>query len=257
VFQVTLMSGLYVSFACSLVAAANRKAKERKSGPAWDRLKGGDDYQRPAGSVVGFLSSWFAVHGDDSLVQAFPSGALVHERTPTYARLDDGSYPPVQGYFSDAYWSGDQGLIMGALKQYDGVGTRSPEMLDQATASDGAAAGAADADMTGYPMKLLIGVFYNIRANDLPNAVGPYLDPSGSSPLTSDDNDYGSGSGIFWRYVLRCCRLDPSFKAEAAADATVASIAQSSGTHPNDWGNELFQPFNTVAAAIGAWYLLK
>jgi hypothetical protein len=242
VSQVTLMSGLYLSFACSLVTAAKRKEADNKSGNAWDGLHSHAMYQESAEKVVGFLTNWFGVQGDDCLVEAFQAtkGALVHERTPTYDKLHNGSYPTVNGYYSDAYWGGDQGLIMGALKQYSHlVSTLSPKTLDN------------------YPMELLMGVFYNMLAQDLPNAVGPYLDPSGNSPLSEDDNDYGSGSGIFWRYVMRCCRLDPGFKAEAVADAKVVSVAITSGTNKNTWGNQLFQPFNTVAAAICAWYLLK
>jgi hypothetical protein len=249
VFQVTLMSGLHLSFACSLMAAAKRKAAGNESGNAWSRLESCETYQKSAKDVIGFLTDWFEVEGTDSLVaKAFPKGWLVHERTPTYDTLTDGAhpfYPAVQAYFPDAYWGGDQGLIMGALWQYSQLETLHENAQE-------------------FPMELLKGVFYNMPAlnlprpaQDLPNAVGPYLDPSGKSPLSWDEGDYGSGSGIFWRYVLRCCRLDPCFKAEASADAKVASMAEVSGENPNTWGNELFQPFNTVAAAIGAWYLLK
>jgi hypothetical protein len=156
-------------------------------------------------------------------------------------------YPPVQAYFADAYWGGDQGLLMGALKQYG-------ELLG---AHSSGASGIPKPIYLSYPMELLLGVFYNMDTANLANAVGPYLDPTGNSPLSTDDNDYGSGSGIFWRYVLRCCRLDPGFKSKASSDLNVVSRATTSGTNANDWGNELFKPFNSVAAAVGAWYLLK
>jgi hypothetical protein len=246
VFQVTLMSGLYLSFACSLMAAAKRKTDENKSGNAWDRLESYGTYQKSAEEVVGFLTNWFEVEGDDSLMaKTFTKGWLVHERTPTYDTLTDGAhpfYPAVQAYFPDAYWGGDQGLIMGALEQYSQLET-------------------SDEKTKNIPMELLKGVFYNMPTQLLPGAIGPYLDPTHNSPLSWDDGDYGSGSGIFWRYVLRCCRLDPQFKAEfkaeAAQDDTLNQIAKTSGTNVNTWGNELFQPFNTVAAAIGVWCLLK
>ncbi|MBB4840288.1 hypothetical protein HNP52_003380 [Sphingomonas kyeonggiensis] len=241
VFQVTLMSGLYLSFCCSLIAAANRKAAEGLSGGAWDRLQSVEAYRQKADEVAAFLASWLNLPGSDSLATEFAHGKLVHERTPTYAPFDAGGLPPVEGYFANAYWGGDQGLIMGALAQYAQL------------------PGANVPDADSYPSELLQGVFYNMPAFSWghPNMVGPYLDPQGNSPISRDSNDYGSGSGIFWRYVMRTCRADPSFGNPARQDPYIVSTATNSGTIDNDWGNNLFQPFNTVAAAIGAWYLLK
>jgi len=249
VFQVTLMSGLYLSFVCSLMAAARRKTAENKSGGAWDRLETFDAYREKADDVVRFLADWLEAPVPDSLAQYWPVGVLVHERTPTYARLSDGSYPPVQGYLENAFWGGDQGLIMGALKQYAGL------------AAADARGGAVPPRVGTLPMELLKGVFYNMPATNLPpgenlpGAVGPYRDPS-HGPISGDSNDYGSGSGIFWRYVMRCCRLDPAFAPEARTSPQVVSMAVKSGTNTNGWGNDLFSPFNTVAAAIGAWHLM-
>lgn len=240
VFQVTLMQGLYLSFCCGLIAAAERKAAQGKSGGAWDRLQAAETYRQSADEVAGFLADWLGVLPPDSLAVGFQAGALVHERTPTYAPLDDGACPHLHGYFDDAYWAGDQGLIMGALKQY--------AML---------AGAASPAALEPWPFALLKGVFFNMPATawNMPDAVGPYLDPSGSSPISNDSNDYGSGSGIFWRYVMRWCRLEPGIAGWAASDPWVLTVATTSGTNANAWGNSLFQPFNSVAAAIGAWYL--
>lgn len=248
VSQVTLMSGLYLSFCCSLIAAAGRKPAQGGSGGAWDRLQSVATYRQKADEVVGFLASWLQLSGSESLARGFPQGILVRERTPTYAALGDGTFPPLQGYDAQAFWGGDQGLIMGALVQYGQL-------------SDGASA--APATLAAYPPALLTGVFYNMPAEglpypakDLPGAVGPYSAPS-TSPIVGDDNDYGSGSGVFWRYVMRCCRTDPGFALPERKSPNVVSKATKSGTNRNTWGNDLFQPFNSVAAAIGAWYLLK
>lgn len=241
VFQVTLMSGLYLSFCCSLIAAASRKATEKLSGGAWDRLQSVETYRQKADEVAAFLASWLNLTGSDSLATEFAHGKLVHERTPTYAPFDTGGCPPVEGYFPNAYWGGDQGLIMGALAQYAQL------------------PGANLPDAGSIPADLLQGVFYNMPASNWsqPNMVGPYLDPTNSSPISGDSNDYGSGSGVFWRYVMRTCRADPAFGNPARQDPHIVNMATNSGTLDNDWGNNLFQPFNTVAAAIGAWYLLK
>jgi hypothetical protein len=240
VFQVTLMSGLYLSFCCSLIAAAERKAAEGKSGAGWDRLEPAATYRQCADEVVAFLNNWINLAGTESLVASFPAGKLIHERTPTYAALEDGSCPAVRGYVAGAYWAGDQGLIMGALKQY-------------AALTPGASAGLADS--------LLTGVFYNMttKAPESPvNAVGPWLELSGPSPISGDPDDYGSGSGIFWRYVMRCCRLDPAFASSARNDPSIRAVAENSGTNACNWAsnNPLFTPFDGVAAGIGAWYLL-
>lgn len=248
VFQVTLMSGLYLSFCCSLIAASERKAAEKLAGGAWDLLQPAKSYQQSADEVVGFLTDWLGVESSDSLAAVFDAGVLVHERTPTYALLDDGTRIQLEGYFSDAFWGGDQGLIMGALKQYG-------ELSGVVSEENRGAIGVPIYQV--YPGLLLTGVFHNMSTSELPGAVGPYLDPSGNSPLSGDSNDYGSGSGIFWRYVMRCCRTDPGFKAKAKSDPTVVAVAKTSGMHPNKWGNDLFQPFNSVAAGVGAWYLLK
>jgi hypothetical protein len=172
---------------------------------------------------------------------------LVHERMPTYAWNGD-AYPPLQGYDPNSYWAGDQGLIMGSLKQF-------------AHQTHAAPAGR----LASWSASLLTGVFYNMPSNPegavgpplLPRgAVGPYLVRSAGSPILGDTNDYGSGSGVFWRYVMRCCRLDTAFAELARHDPKIAAMAITSGTQPNEWGNSLFRPFNSVAAAIGAWYLL-
>lgn len=241
VFQVTLMSGLYLSFCCSLIEAADRKAAKGLRGGAWDRLQPTGTYRQKADEVATFLADWLNLPGSDSLAVSFAEGVLVHERTPTYAPFDGGrSYLPVEGYFADAHWGGDQGLIMGALAQYAQL--------------SGASVPATDT----YPGELLQGVFYNMPAThwQQPGAIAPYLAP-GNSPISQDANDYGSGSGVFWRYVMRSCRADPAFGSQARKDPHSVHVAKTSGSVDNAWGNSLFQPFNTVAAAIGAWYLLR
>lgn len=253
VFQVTLMSGLYLSFCCSLWAAAKSKAAQGKTGGALDQLQSPEAYQQSADEVVGFLTNWLDGAGTDSLASVREQGVLVHERTPTYAQMGDGDYPALEGYLDGSFWGGDQGLIMGALTQYGqlsaGAAPKTPGEHVQPIS-------------TAYPGALLAGVFFNLQQNEnigslrLLGPVGPYLAPAGS-PISNDSNDYGSGSGIFWRYVMRCCRLDPGFNSSARTDPTISAVATISGSNLNDWGNALFQPFNTVSAAIGAWYLLK
>jgi hypothetical protein len=248
VYQLTLMQGLYLSFCCSLAAAARRKADEGKSGEGWDRLQPVQAYLQPAEEVVGFLASWMDGTGTDSLASNDAAGTLLHERVATYAKKPDGTYGTVTSYVPDFFWSGDQGLIMGALMQYAAL--IGPDTPDQPAAPV----------YRLYPAKILSGVFQRIPTSDqtdppeLPGAVGPYLPPT--QPIGGDKDDYGSGSGIFWRYVARCCRIDPRFGDEVRNNQAMATIATVSGTNLNNWGNPLFEQFNTVAAAVGAWHLL-
>lgn len=56
--QVTLMQGLYVSFACCLAQAARRKQEENKSGPGPDALDAPEIYEAKAAAVVDVLLAW-------------------------------------------------------------------------------------------------------------------------------------------------------------------------------------------------------
>lgn len=234
--QVTLMPGLYLVFCCGMVQAMEHVAAGEVDGGAGVSAADLSGYRQSADEVAAFLLAWLR----NGLAEPQGPGILVHERTPTFARWDDGTLLQVPFYCKDAYWGGDQGLIMGALKQYARL------------------AGVSDASIyDSFAAALLSGVVHCMKSTSLDGAVAPYLDPSGDSPISNDPDDYGSGSGVFWRYVMRCCRLDPQFGPKARQDPAVVRAAQISGMNPNDWGNPLFQPFNSVAAAIGAWHLLR
>ncbi|MBV9932296.1 MAG: hypothetical protein JO013_15325 [Alphaproteobacteria bacterium] len=256
VFQVTLMQGLYLSLCCALLTAARRKAAEKLSGGAWDALLAEEAYRQSADEVVGFLAAWLGLPGADSLgcsqVDQKPiEGMLVHERPRTYARLRGTDlYPEIESYQADSFWAGDQGLIMGALMQY------------RLVVGDGgrdAGEGGAAPIWTTCPEALLKGVCHAMGgtspAGDY-RPVKPFMPDA--PPFSGDPGDYEAGSGVFWRYVMRCCRADPAFRTQAQADPVIVGVAGVSGTTPDDSGNNLlFQPFNNVAAAIGAWHLLR
>ena len=240
------MQGLYLSHACSLIEAAERKAREGKTGGAWDRLQGAEAYRLGANKVVQFLAAWLIDAGDYSIAQKFLRGYLLHERTPTYAWIP-GRYPLLNGYFEESYWAGDQGLIMGALTQF----------LRVVHAAGRPGDGSVEPIYDVWPNSISDGVFYNIPTLDRrqPNAVGPYRAPP---PVPQF---WGFGRlririRVFWRYVMRCSRIDPPFAARARQDPHIVERATASGTGPNPWGTPLFRRFNTVAAAIGAWHLL-
>lgn len=240
VFQLTLMQGLYLSFCCSLRDAAVIKAAAGKTGGGWDRLQPPAAYQGPAEEVVGFLTNWLLGVPTASLAEVFTEGVLLHERVPTYAQLPTGGDSKVNGYVPTAYWAGDQGLIMGALKQYDPIPL--PADPEHPSAFD-------------YPPMIVRGMFYNMCMVSPPDTIAPYLPLD--TPPDNDAGDYGSGSGIFWRYVLRCCRLDPGFSAQISDDPLMLQITKTSAATPDDCPDLLFHCFNSVAAALGAWVVTK
>jgi hypothetical protein len=228
--QVTLMQGLYLSFCSSLEHAALLNAAEGKTGGAWDRLQPASAYRSKADEVVAFLGNWMPELS--SPVKGHDNAILLYERVPTYAELGNG-YPPVRDFQGTSFfWAGDQGLVMGALKQY---GSNAP------------------ADLSGSPLQawvpqLLRGMFYNMAPGGV---IAPF---TGSAP---DPEDYGSGAGIFWRYVLRCCRIDPAFGAMVRADPQMLKITKESAETAASGSGDLFNEFNNVAAALGAWAVLR
>ena len=255
--QVTLMQGLYLSFCCALLAAARRKSREKLSGGAWDALLSEESYSQAAEAVVGFLTSWLDLEGLESLAarqykkKPIP-GMLVHERPRTYAALPGTfDYPKIEGYDYNLFWAGDQGLIMGALMQYR-------ELI-----SGGADQGDAGEQpvWATCPEALLKGVCHTMAEQAEPgpyNPVPPYIP---SAPF-GDIGDYLSGSGVFWRYVMRCSRADEAFRAQAKGDELIVGVTLASAVLPTPWPpspdyNLLFSRFNVVAANIGAWQLLR
>jgi hypothetical protein len=253
--QVTLMQGLYLSFCCALIAGARRKTQERLSGGAWDALLPEESYQRAAEEVVGFLTTWLDLEGLDSLAcrqleQKRIEGLLVHERPRTYKVLPNGDHPKIDGYQYDLFWAGDQGLIMGGLMQYrELVGGGSPEKGDSVQ----------QPVWQIYPEALLKGVCQTMGGKSGPGAYNPVQPYIPDAPF-GDKGDYLSGSGVFWRYVMRCSRTDSAFRSQAKLDEVIAGVTAASAALPSLWPpqtNFLFSYFNVVAANIGAWQLLR
>jgi hypothetical protein len=65
----------------------------------------------------GWLRQWFSdsLPEDQRLLASYEKGKLVRERVSTYAQAADGTYPPVSNYIKDRHWTGDQGILLGAL----------------------------------------------------------------------------------------------------------------------------------------------
>jgi hypothetical protein len=219
-FQNTVMNGLYLELALRL--AVSRQ---------------GSEFLAAAKAELGFLHNWFLVPGDQNLLQGFPDGSLlVRERVPTYAALN-GSYPPVKGYVSQGFWSGDQGLIMGGLVDKLHVDPSDPtNPLDQSRA---------------------IGIARGVLLHQVGDCgVAAWSDAFDDH---GDPDDYSCGSGVFWRYLLRAFEQDAGLRSAILTlvtnDPTSNAVhvsAQLAGAAKCAIGNPLFSAFNTLSTLLAA-----
>lgn len=225
-FQNTVMNGLYLVLALRLA-----------------QYKQGTGTVEAAKAEMGFLNKWFALDGDDSLLQRFPhpdKSTLVRERVSTYASTDGKIFPWVQGYHAVDQWGGDQGLVLGGLLDYLSVDPSDPMTQIRA-------------------LSIARGVFFHM-SDEL--GVRPY---SVGFHDQNDPDDYSCGSGVFWRYllhgfnqnadlrsyVLEVINMDPENNA-------IYRSAEKAFTQRRPLnGNALFMEFNIVAVLLAAIQILS
>ncbi len=154
----------------------------------------------------------------------------------TYAYCDaKGSYPPVHGYNAGSAWCGDQGLILGGLLDYLRVDPTNPIAQPQAVSIAG-------------------GVLYHMVTD---HVVQPTLN------LTNDPDDYGCGSGVFWRYLLHGFRTNAALRQQVLswvnADRANNAIYRSAeyACANGGPGNALFADFNVLATLTAAIEILS
>lgn len=156
---------------------------------------------------IGWFNQWMTgtPQPDQSLLMSLPSGVLVRERVSTFQPVG----PNAQLYWDAMYrsslaWTGDQGLLLGALREAQAVwpgGVAPPKVLSL------------------YPA-LIEGVFKNAYQPRRYGSVSgsfpmPWLDTSSPSPYYApspgnDDGDYQTGVGVFMRYLLQAWRAKPT-----------------------------------------------
>jgi hypothetical protein len=226
-FQLTLMQGLYMVLALRLRASG--KGTEKAAEP-----------------VRGFLQNWFfdPVSPENKLLWDLGDRAsvLVRERVSTYAPRDPlrGDFPAVQGYEKEEAWSGDQGLILGALLDYLQLH-------------------GSDRDAQSLPLKITSGVLSRLVKSSEDKVVVPAT----SRLLNKDFEDYVCGSGVFWRYLLHGFDQNPALRKEVlklvAADRENNAIYKSAedAYNGNSLGDVLFKDFNTLATLTAAIEILK
>ncbi|MGH8080506.1 MAG: hypothetical protein ACREP7_08025 [Lysobacter sp.] len=170
-----------------------------------------DACQRAWLGQIGWLNQWMeATPGDASLLLRTPVGELMRERVSTFQKVT----PPGIRYWDAMFrtnltWTGDQGLLIGALREARAAWNRSLPMPDA---------------LGRYP-QLLQGVF---RLVFKPRSYGavpgvyplPWLEYGAADPYRAlppgqdlDISDYLTGIAVFMRYALRAYRADPALLA--------------------------------------------
>ena len=154
---------------------------------AAQRLGGTDpDAKAAAEREYNFLSNWLWQQQQDPLwwPQNGPNAALVRERVSHFYNGKEDT-----GFQKDWAWTGDQGLILGAL-------------TDRMRLDDYQA-------VLGRAKQLLTGVRSSLV--DGSGMLGPWSN-SGSVP-DGDTGDYETGVGVFWRNVLYTWKNNPDLRA--------------------------------------------
>ena len=223
-FQLTVMNGLYFVLAI------------RMGRP----LIGGTD--QAVKDEMAFLQNWFNLDqdhpGEEGLLIRFAPSllTLVRERVGTYAYCDaTKSYPKVFAYNAKSVWCGDQGLILGGLLDYH-LANPSDQTAQQQAIS-----------IAGGVLKHMVD----------DHVVQPTLN------LTNDPDDYGCGSGVFWRYLLQGFRNDITLQEQVLTwinqdpeNNAIYRSAEYACTHPGP-GNSLFADFNVLATLTAAIEILQ
>ncbi len=130
-----------------------------------------------------WLNSWFtdaSLSNDQKLLATYQGvGQLVRERVSTFAQAPDNTYPPAPNYDKDRHWTGDQGILLGALLEMVRI-----DPLGQ--------------QFYYYTAKQILDAVRTKLVKD--GILQPWTPPKtiGSDYLT----DYATGAGVFMRYLL-------------------------------------------------------
>lgn len=229
-YQLTLMSGLGLIYACRM--------------KAWGAPADKGAYEECATNVKQFIENWMTLPSDsDADEQATNLDALLYHYDPTdktkaLVRERVGSYfdkQPIPGYEIDAsiqtkgkrLWSGDQGLILGGLSEYQAVfenGKSTNEYCSMLLKGS--------LDMKGP-------LYVDVDSKESFDSLQPY------SPKADGTDwphqlfrlpDYWSGTGVFWRYFFQ------SYRSNSGVKAVVANILK-------EQDNAIFQSAETAAKA--------
>ncbi len=170
----------------------------------------------------GWLRNWFfdpSLSDDQKLLVNYDAyTSLVRERVSTFAQAPDGTYPPTLNYDKDRRWTGDQGILAGAMLEM--VSLDPP----------------GQSEYYAIARSVLGGVRTRLIGNG--QILLPWM------PANSFDStygiDYSTGIGVFMRYVLYLYSSnDPVIKSYISSDlyksfiqANADAVCQSIGNCP-------------------------
>lgn len=158
------------------------------------------EFRRRAELEYSFFKHWFYdPNSEKSLLYYYDSSdrekALVRERVSVYKEYE-GKSMSVPGYKPELVWTGDQGLILGALVAH-------MELVGQ---KDAAAKEEYQA-LLGLAKKITCGVMDHLQGEEGNlQPWSPYLHPddhtSDHGAPGADYDDYSTGIGVYMRYLL-------------------------------------------------------
>ena len=187
-----------------------------------------------AKAEFGFLNTWLTMPAPPKGSYKLPllwtlskTQALVYERATHFASR------AAPGFQTDWAWTGDQGLTIGSLIGQV-IGITDPAERKR---------------LIDLAVHILQGV--QIRLVDGANNILNYWTVSGDVP-DGDEGDYATGTGVFWRYMLRVRELDylsNAFKTDDFQKILLTNAAEATKDNSQrTWPNE-YQPSDDVTLA--------
>ena len=189
---------------------------------------------------IGWFEQWIVntTAADESMKLALDTGCLIRERASRFHEWNGKSYWD-SSYTKEWIWTGDQGLLIGALREGKASGYLTSAVLDL------------------YP-QIVEGVFaygYHPRTYNgtiTGNFLLPWIlvgsdDPDTAGALAGDANDYQTGTHVFMRYLLQAYKAEPNLlknHQDAILNSANNIIKDGFGTNPNpDSSCDSFTPY--------------
>lgn len=189
---------------------------------------------------IHWLNHWMIdAPAEESLLLDLGMGNLVRERVSTFHEWQGQRYWDA-AYRRDLAWTGDQGLLLGALRE-------------------GVASGYLDPlpPVLGQYVNIVIGTFKNGFAprrygqvqgvSLLPWIVAGSTDPFSRNFPQGDNPDYQTGTGVFMRYFLQAYQAEPvrwQKYAEQVLSSATQLVYSTSGAPNPDGPCDAFTPYS-------------
>lgn len=228
--QNTVTNGLYAILALRIFQAARNPAFAgvfRESGLDVEACLGAWTDQ------IEWLERWLieTPDADESLLLRLGAGSLVRERVSTFHEAN-GRMLWDAAYSKTLLWTGDQGLLLGALREARAANLLVPEPK-----------------AFGLPAQIVQGVFEHGYAERSYGVIRgefllPWIGIGSSDPFAvpspgNDDPDYQTGVGVFMRYLLQAYQAEPGLVDKyrsAIADSARKIATEGFGQDPRPGG---------------------